>query len=161
MSERGASKSFKSYCMNFPTALASLPFSLCNCTILYAWNLYSSNTSSWYFLSNAGRVASIFSSFVVHNGLYSRLTGKWQSLPKGSGQREVPIDRSLKGCLKGPKSLDQDLLSNHSETDRSFSQDSAWSHASSFCPNRLDMGGMWWSIDKLSKIVGKLVWRHS
>ena len=41
-------KKCKSHCMNFPTALAS-PFSLSNRALLYAWNLYSSYTSSGTF----------------------------------------------------------------------------------------------------------------
>ena len=81
MTEWGAWKCVKMHCMMFPTALASLSLSLYNCALWYAWNLYSSNTSSCYFLSKAGRLASIFSSLIVHNGLFSSFTGKWQALP--------------------------------------------------------------------------------
>ena len=68
MTQWVASKFVKRNCMNFPTALASLPFSLYNRSLLYAWNLLATNTSCLYFLSKAGRLASIFSSFIVHNG---------------------------------------------------------------------------------------------
>mgnify|MGYP007055243372 CR=1 FL=1 len=161
MTEWVASKCVKRHCMNFPTALASLPFSLYNRSLLYAWNLYSSNSSIWYFLSKAVTLASIFSSFIAHNGLCSRLTYKWQDLPLNSRQGEVPIDRSLAGSSKEPKGLNRAWLTNPWEIDRSFSQESAWSQDSSFFPDRLNVVGMWWSIDELSQIVGKLVRKHS
>ena len=57
--------------MNFTTAFESLPFSLYNRSFSYARNMYSSNWSSWYFPSNGIRLASLFSSFISHNALFS------------------------------------------------------------------------------------------
>ena len=105
MTEWRASKRVKRHCMNFTTAFALLAFALYNLSASYAWNLYSSNSSSWYFLSKDVRLASIFSRFIAHNGLCSRLTYKWQDLPLNSRQGEVSIDTSLEGSWKGPKSL--------------------------------------------------------
>ena len=81
--------------MNITSTLASLPFSLYNSALSNAWNRYSSNASIWYFLSKAVTLASIFSSFIAHNGLCSRLTDKWLDLPLNSRQGEVSIDTSL------------------------------------------------------------------
>ena len=156
-----ASKCVKRHCINFPSALPSLPFSLYNRSLLYAWNLYTINTSNLYFLSYAGKLASIFSSFIVHNGIRSSFTVKWQALTSISGQVQVPIDRSLAGSSNEPKGLNRACLTNPWEIDRSFSQESAWSQDSSFFPDRINVVGMWWSIDELSQIVGKLVRKHS
>ena len=78
MIERGSSNWVRTHGMNFTSTLASLPFCLYNIVLSNAWNLYSSNSSIWYFLSKAVRLASIFNRFIAHNGLCSRLTDKWQ-----------------------------------------------------------------------------------
>ena len=105
MTERWSSNWERTHGMTFTSTLASLTFSFYNIAFSNAWNLYSSNSSSWYFLSKAITQASIFSNFIAHNGLSSRLTDKWQDWPLNSGQCEVPIDTSLEGSWKGPKSL--------------------------------------------------------
>ena len=38
---------------------------------------------------------------------------------------------------------------------------STWTHDSSLPPNRLHVGGKRWSIDEVSKLVGKPVWKYS
>ena len=105
MTERGSSNWVRTHGMNFTRTLASLPLSLYNSALSNAWNLYSSNSSIWYFLSKAITLATIFSSFIAHNGLCSRFTYKWQDLQLNSRQGEVSIDTCLEGSWKGPKSL--------------------------------------------------------
>ena len=81
MTEWWASKRVKRHCMNFTTAFALLAFALYNLSVSYAWNLYSSNSSSMYFLPKATRLASIFSRFTAHNSLFLSVTYKWKALP--------------------------------------------------------------------------------
>ena len=61
--------------------LRNVTFLLDNISVSYVWHLYSSNFSSMYFLYNATRLASIFSSFTTHNALFWSVTYKWQSFP--------------------------------------------------------------------------------
>ena len=78
MTKRGSLNWVRTHGMNFSSILGSLPFSLYNSALSNAWNLYSSNSSSWYFLSKVVRLASIFSRFLAHNGLCSSLIDTWQ-----------------------------------------------------------------------------------
>ena len=146
MLEWRASKRVKRHCMNFTSTFASLIFSFYNRVLSYAWNLYSSNSRKWHFLSKATSLASIFSSFNPHNISYSQAS----HINEKSFLQLLQNETCRWECLTQfdrPKQTHRPWFTSPSEIDRLVFKKSTWAQDSSLPPGRMHAGGKWWSID--------------